>query len=127
MRLLKENEVREILSQGRMLTNDEITSILDETEREQPEIYHVIYGEFSDPIAEINQDMSNLFLDLCFDIIWVFGKAFGKPPILTNGEDCVINKIALLDTELKSLVDDIPMNEKFREKLQKRFAIVYFI
>lgn len=122
MKILKENEVKAILVEGKSLSDYEISTVLDELEREQPEIYHVIYGELSDGIAQINKDMANLFLDLSFDVIWVFKKAFGKPPLLTNGEEWVANKISLLDAELKSLVHDRPMNAKIRRNLQERFV-----
>jgi hypothetical protein len=122
MKILKENEVKAILAEGKSLSDYEISTVLDELEREQPEIYHVIYGELPDGIAQINKDMANLFLDLSFDVIWVFKKAFGKPPLLTNGEEWVANKISLLDAELKSLVHDRPMNAKIRRNLQERFV-----
>ncbi len=122
MRVLSKNEINRILSQGRMLSEREVTAILDEFEREQPEIYQAIYGVLSDGIAEENHDMANLFLDLCFDIIWIYLKAFGKPPIMQNGENWIINSISLLDAEMKSLSEDIPMNEVFRRNLQRQFV-----
>ncbi len=108
--------------QGRMLSERETTSLLDEFQEEQPEIYQAIFGEPSDAIIEENRDMASLFLDLCFDIIWIYRKAFGKPPKTVKGEQRVLDSLSLLDTELKSLFVDIPMNEKLRLKLQERFV-----
>ena len=111
-----------MIFQGKNLSEREVTAILDEFEINQPEIYRAIYGEFSDGIMEENQDMGNLFLDLCFDIIWIYRKAFGKPPRIKDGEEWLITSLALLDTELKSLTEQIPMEKKFRDKLKTRFV-----
>jgi hypothetical protein len=108
--------------QGRMLSEGDITSMLDEFQEEQPEIYQAIFGELSDAIAEENRDMASLFLDLCYDIIWIYRKAFGKPTKLRKGEQRVLDSLSLLDPELKSLYEDIPMNDKLRLKLQERFV-----
>ncbi len=108
-------------SDGKLLSDGEMTDILDDFENEQPEIYHAIYGMFSDSIAEKNRDMANLFLDLCFDIIWIYRKAFGKPPILKNGAEWMINALSILDAELKSLSENNPMNESSKSKLRTRF------
>jgi hypothetical protein len=111
-----------MLMQGRMLSEQETTSLLDEFQKKQPEIYQAIFGQLSDAIVEENRDMANLFLDLCFDIIWIYYKAFGKPPQIRKGEQRVLDSLSLLDPELKSLYEDIPMNEKLRLKLQERFV-----
>jgi len=122
LRTLSKNEVNQIVLQGKSLSEREVTFILDEFESEQPAIYQAIFAELSDGIAEVNQDMANLFLDLCFDIIWVYRKAFGKPPIIKNGEEWITNSIALLDAELKSLSEYVPMHDSIRTNLQGRFV-----
>jgi hypothetical protein len=122
MRPLSKKEINRMLMQGRMLSEREITSMLDEFQEEQPEIYQAIFGDLSDAIVEENQDMADLFLDLCCDIIWIYRKAFGKPPQTGTGDQSVLDSLSLLDTELKSLFKDIPMNEKLRLNLQERFV-----
>jgi hypothetical protein len=122
LRTLSTNEVNQIVLQGKSLSEGEGTFILDEFESEQPEIYQAIFAELSDGIAEVNQDMANLFLDLCFDIIWVYRKAFGKPPIIEKGEEWITNSLALLDAELKSISEYVPMHDSIRKNLQGRFV-----
>ena len=46
-----------------MLLDREITAILDEFQKKQPEIYPAIYGEPSDRIAEQNPEMANIYLE----------------------------------------------------------------
>lgn len=121
MRSLYKDEIRRMLAQGKMLPESEVTAILDEFEEDQPDIYQAIFGELSSAIEEDNKDMANLFLDLCFDIIWVYRKSFGKPPVTSKEDDWVPNTLTLLDAELKALLDDTPMHGKFKALLQKRF------
>ena len=52
MRILSDREVNKILMKGRMLSSKEVTKILDEVQKNQPDIYATIYGEPSDAIAE---------------------------------------------------------------------------
>lgn len=64
--------------------------------------------------------MAGLYLELCFDIVWTYRKAFGKPPRPFGGQQWVLDSLTLLDAELKSLSDDVPMDEVFRSTLQQR-------
>ena len=121
MRILNQGEVEDIISRGNTVPEYELTAILDELEEEHPGVYRVIYGEPSDAIATVNRDMANLYLDLAFDIVWVFKEAFGKLPAVKNEEKWVMRKLSLIDAELKSLTKEVPMNHKFRKNLQERF------
>lgn len=122
LRTLSKNEINQILLKGKGLSESEVTSILDEFETVQPEIYQAIFGVLSDGIVEVNQDMADLFLDLCFDIIWIYRKAFGKPPTIKKGEEWITNSLSLLDAELKSLSEYVPMHDSIRTNLQGRFV-----
>ncbi|MCD6584452.1 MAG: hypothetical protein J7K96_01700 [Desulfobacteraceae bacterium] len=122
MRILSQLEVDKIISRGKIAPNNKITAMLDELEGKHPSVYRLIYGEPSDAIATISNDMANLYLDLSFDVVWVFCEAFGKPPEVENEEQWVARKLSFIDVELKSLTNKIPMNNKFRGKLQERFV-----
>jgi len=121
MRHLSRKEIDRILAKGRILPVQEVAAILDEFQEKQPEIYQAIYGEPSDAIAEDNSEMADIYLELCFYVIWIYRSAFGKPPIVPDREQLVLNSLSLLDLELKSLCDDVQMDEAFRTNLQKRF------
>jgi len=117
-----QNQLEEIMSMGKVLPDDKIKEILDELQNKQPSLYRFIYGEPSDTINVLNHDMANLYLDLSFDVVWFFRNKFGKPPIVKDHEAWTIKKIALLDAELKSLTNEIPMDDKFRSSLQARLV-----
>ncbi len=122
MKILDQVQVQDIISQGRSAPGYVITAMLDEIEADHPGIYRIIYGEPSDAIAVINKEMANLYLDLSCDVIWLFIKAFGKPPTIKNEEKWALEHLSLIDAELKSLTNEIPMNGKFRRNLQNRFV-----
>ncbi len=122
MRALSKSEIVSIIQEGKRLSEQEGTAILDEFEKNQPHLYQAIFGPLSDGIAEDSLDMAHLFLDLCLDIIFVYKKAFGNPSVKERDEQWFINKTRLLDAELKSLTKDIPMNVKFRNRLSDRLV-----
>ena len=122
MRALLKSEIVSIIQEGKRLSEQEGTAILDEFEKDQPHLYQAIFGTLSDGIAEDSLDMAYLFLDLCFDIIFVYKKAFSNPSVKERDEQWLINKTKLLDAELKSLTKDIPMNAKFRNRLSDRLV-----
>ena len=122
MRILGQTEVEGLVAKGKDAPEQKITAILNDLEREHPAVYRLIYGEPSDAIAAINKDMANLYLDLAFDVVWVFLEAFGKPPKIANEEGWVSQRLAMIDAELKSLAPEVKMDHKLRTKLRERFA-----
>lgn len=121
MRFLEKDEVKKSIWRSRNAPENKITAILDELEKDHPEVYRLIYDEPYDAIASMNKDMANLYLDLSFDVVWVFRDAFGNPPSVENEEEWMLSKLSLLDAELKSLTEEIPMDDNFRRNLQERF------
>ena len=122
MRVLSRSEVDGFVNEGRKLSEQAGTSILDEFERRQPPMYQAIFGELSDGVADVNTDMADLFLDLCFDIIFVYRTAFGTTPGKRRSKKWLEEKVALLDAELKALNTEDQMSRKFRQRLSSRFV-----
>ncbi len=76
--------------------------ILERFQTNQPAFAQTLFGVFPSVIAEQDQDMAHLFMDLCFDVIAVYEHAFGKVPeqrIL--GNHWFEEKAILLDQEMK--------------------------
>ena len=62
-------------------------------------------------------------MDLCFNVLCVFQKAFGPLPSQNGmGFDWLEKQAVLLDAELQSLITDRHMDEKIRKKLQGRLV-----
>lgn len=98
-------------------------AMLEQFQREQPALAQTLLGVFPSLIAEKDQNMAHLFMDLCFDVLCVFQHAFGSLPNQQSMDPTWLEKgAALLDTEMKSFMTDQPMESKMRNKLQDRFT-----
>ncbi len=122
MHELTKREVYRAIEHAKSIDEAAGRKILENFELEQTALAQTIFGMFPSVIAEQNRDMANLFMDLCFDAICVFEQAFGPLPSQKHMDiDWLEKQALLLDTELKSLSADVPMDGKIREKLQDRF------
>jgi hypothetical protein len=73
-------------------------------------------------IAERDQALAHLFMDICFDVICVFQHAFGKlPSQQVLGFEWLAKSAAQLDPELQAMMSGDSMNKKWRDKLKNRF------
>jgi hypothetical protein len=121
MHELTERELYLALEYAKSLDENAGRKILEQFQLEQTALAQTIFGIFPAVIAEQNQDMANLFMDLCFDVICVYQKAFGPLPSHKDMDLNWLEKQAmLLDAELQSLMTDRHMDDKIREKLQDR-------
>ena len=123
MHELTERELYLALEYAKSLDEDAGREIIAQFQLEQPALAQTIFGVFPNVIAEQDQDMSYLFLDLCFDVLCVFQKAFGPLPSQKDMDfDWLEKQAVLLDTELQALVKDRHMDERIRSKLQDRLV-----
>ncbi|QPK65346.1 hypothetical protein IVG45_10630 [Methylomonas sp. LL1] len=98
-------------------------AMLEQFQNNQPALAHTILGIFPSMIAEKDQNMAYLFMDLCFDVLCVFQNAFGALPTQQSmGVDWIEKFAGLLGAELQSFMTDQPMDSKIRNQLQDRFA-----
>jgi hypothetical protein len=121
MKVLSKYKVLELAQEGKMLSAKQGTAILDKFERNQSHLYEIIFGELSDEIAKENRDMAYLFLDLCFDIIFIYTSTCKDIKVKSRDNNWLKSKISLLDAELKSLDSEKQMSVKFKQLLNKRF------
>ncbi|MGZ5055093.1 MAG: hypothetical protein ACXWAT_09150 [Methylobacter sp.] len=120
---LSERELFEAIHYAKSVDEATGAKLIEQFQLEQTAMAQTLFGIFPTLIAEQNQDMSYLFLDLCFDVLCVFQHAFGPLPSQSEMDFNWLEKQAvLLDAELQSLVTERPMDEKIRSKLQDRFV-----
>jgi hypothetical protein len=123
MRELPEKELYQALKYAKSLNEETGRKIIERFELDQTALAQMIFSIFPDVIAEENQEMSYLFMDLCFDVLCVFQKAFGPLPSQYDMDyDWLEKQAVLLDAELQSLIKDKHMDSKIRSKLQDRFV-----
>ena len=122
MRELSESELYHALEYAKSLDENAGRQIIEQFQLNQTALAQTIFGIFPNMIAEQDESMAHLFMDLCFDVICVFQKAFGPlPSQISMGMEWLEKSASLLDTELQSLMTNKPMDDKFRDKLQNRF------
>ncbi|MGZ8942798.1 MAG: hypothetical protein ACXW00_08535 [Methylobacter sp.] len=121
MHELAGGELYHALEYAKSIDEETGRKILEQFQLDQTALAQTIFGIFPAVIAEQNEDMSHLFMDLCFDIICVYEQAFGPLPSQKDMDlDWLEKQVMLLDAELQSLIADNHMDEKIREKLQDR-------
>jgi hypothetical protein len=123
MQELTNQELYQALEYAKSIDEDTGRKMLEQFQLDQTALAQTIFGIFPPIIARENQDMSYLFMDLCFDVLCVFQKAFGPLPSQNDMDfDWAAKQAVLLDAELQSLIKENPMDDKIRAKLQDRFA-----
>jgi hypothetical protein len=121
MHELTDRELYQALEYAKSMDENAGRRILEQFQLDQTALAQTIFGIFPAVIAEQNQDMANLFMDLCFDVICVYQKTFGPLPSQKDMDLEWLEKQAmLLDAELQSLMTDKHMDERIRERLQDR-------
>ncbi|MDD5319510.1 MAG: hypothetical protein PHD43_02625 [Methylococcales bacterium] len=122
MHELTDRELYQALEYAKSIDEDDGRKIIEQFQLEQTALAQTIFDIFPTVIAEENQEMSYLFMDLCFDVLCVFQKAFGPLPSQNDMDiDWIEKQAVLLDAELLSLIKDKYMDDKIRSKLQDRF------
>lgn len=123
MRELTDRELYQVLQYAKSQDENAGRSILQRFQTEQSALAQTIFGVFSALIADKDRNLANLFMDLCFDVICVFGHAFGDlPEQRALNMEWLQNTAALLDAELQAFMPGNKMDTKFREKFQNRFT-----
>lgn len=123
MHELTNQELYQALEYAKSIDEDTGRSMLEQFQLDQTGLAQTIFGMFPAVIARENQDMSYLFMELCFDVLCVFQKAFGPLPSQNDMDfDWAEKQAVLLDAELQSLIKEKPMDDKIRARLQDRFA-----
>jgi hypothetical protein len=122
MHELTERELYQALEYAKSIDEENGKRIMSQFEADQPMLFQTIFGIFPTIIADQNQDMAHLFMDLCFEVICVYKKAFGDTPKFIDDPAWMERQAILLDTELLSLMQNQPVDETKRKKLQDRFA-----
>lgn len=102
---------------------DEVTGrkLIEQFQLEQTVLAETLFERFPSVIAKENPAMSYLFMDLCFDILCVYQKAFGPLPSQQSMDINWLEKHAMLwEVELQALLLDRTMDARIRSTLQDR-------
>ena len=120
MHELTNKELYEAIEYARNIDEETGRSVMEKFQIEQPALAQTIFNIFPSLIAQQNQEMANMFMELSFDTLCVYQHAFGHAP--TQTEECLERQTALLDAEFQALITENQMNPKIRKKLKNRFS-----
>ncbi|MCQ8106038.1 hypothetical protein NP590_18155 [Methylomonas sp. SURF-2] len=105
MREFTDQELYLGLEHAKTLNEHAGRAILEKFQLEQPVLAQTLLGVFPSVIADQDQGLAHLFMDLCFDILCTFQHARGSlPSQQALGLDWLQEKAADVDAELKALM-----------------------
>lgn len=102
MRILSRAEVFTAIQQAKSLTEEQASTFLSQFCQQQPAIEQMVFAGFPLAIETQNRQMSHVFMDICFDIIYVYTQVLGELPQNVVTPQWLHHKMAELETELKS-------------------------
>lgn len=73
-------ELYHAIAYAKSIDEEADEKIPEQFQIEQTGIAQAIFDIFPSVISEENEEMSYLFIDICFDVLFVFQKAFGPLP-----------------------------------------------
>lgn len=121
MHELNSRELKQALEYAKSIDEDNAKRMMIQFEIDQPLFFQTIFHTFPTIIAERNQDLAHLFMDLCFDISGVYKKAFGNLPKFKDDPTWMERQAGLLDKELKPLMQGSHLNAKRSEQIKTDF------
>lgn len=123
MQTLTDRELYQALEYAKSIDETTGRKIIADFQTDQAMLAQILLGIFPGIIAEQNQDMAHLFMDLCFDLLCVFQKAFGPMPAQNELDlDWLEKQAMLLNTELQAVKKNQEMDDKIRNSLQERMT-----
>lgn len=120
MRTLSKQEVFLALQYAKSLTESEGAKVLSRFQQDQPALCEMLFGGFSQAIAQQSQEMAHLFMDLCFDMLCVYNRTQGELPKNVADRTWLCNKMTSLQAELLALQQTSPASETGTAPLQDK-------
>ncbi len=126
MHELTGRELYEALEYARGVDEETGKRILIQFEIDQPMFSSTLFSVF--PSVIDNQDseqkyqhLAQYFADLCFDVLCVYTKVFGKMPKFEANTSWMESQAMLLDKELAPLLASSNISEKAAKKMREDF------
>ncbi len=101
MNELSDKELYAAIMYTRNINETDGQNILTSFHIDQPVLAETLFNIFPALIAEKNIDLSNFFMDQCFDAICIYDHIFGKSPIQT--EEWLIAQMEAIEAEFLHL------------------------
>jgi len=101
MRILTRAEVFNAIQDAKSITEQQAQSILERFNQQQPAIQQMIFVGLPLAIESQNKQMAHLFMDLCFDIVFVYAQVLGELPPNCVTPHWLHSKMRQLEAQVK--------------------------
>jgi len=101
MKQLPDQELYAALMYARNISETDGQEIMQNFQREQPVLAETLFVLFPAIIAKKNQDLSFLFMELCFDVLCIFQHTLGKAPV--QSDKWLAMQMQVMESEFASL------------------------
>lgn len=102
MRILAKADVFNAIQKARSLTEEQASTFLNDFCQKNPAIGQTLLAGFPMVIAPQNEQMSHVFMDTCFDIIYIYAQILGELPANVVSPQWVQHKIKTLENDAKN-------------------------
>jgi hypothetical protein len=121
MHTLYAQELYLALEYAKTMDQDSGKRIMVQLEIDQPLLFNTLFKTFPSIISERHDELANLFVDLCFDIVCVYQKSFGKLPKFKDDPTWMERQVMGLDKELKPLMEGRHISAKRSQRMKDDF------
>ncbi|SJM89017.1 hypothetical protein [Crenothrix polyspora] len=121
MHELIEGELYQALEYAKSVDQHQGQRIIIQFEIDQPLLSQAIFNAFPSMIAEHNEELSHFFMDLCFEIICVYQKAFGSTPRFKDDPTWMERQAVSFDDILQPMAGKTKIDAKQSNKMKKLF------
>ncbi len=120
MRILSREEVFNAIQRARSLTEAQASPFLSKFCQDQPALGQMLLAGFPMAIESQSKQMCLVFMDTCFDIIYVYAQVLGELPANVVTSEWLHQKMAVMEDEMKAQTQ---VNENGRIDLKKQAQI----
>ncbi len=121
MHELIEGELYQALAYARGLDEDEGKQLMMQFERDQPLFFQTLFNTFAGILSTHEQGIAHLFMDLCFDTICVYTKAFGAMPKMHDDPKWMERQATSIDKELRPIMENAVISPEISQKMKEDF------
>ena len=102
MRILSRTDVFNAIQRAKSLTEEQANEFLSKFYQNNPAIGQTFLSGFPMVIEPQSEQMSHVFMDVCFDIIYVYAQVLGELPANAVSPQWLQHKMKALENETKT-------------------------
>jgi len=120
MKILSKADVFNAIQQARSLTEEQASTFLSKFCQDQPAIGQMLLAGFPMAIESQSKKMCQVFMDTCFDVIYVYTQVFGELPANVVSAQWLHQKMTSMEGDIK---DQTQVNDNGQVDLKNQAQI----